>query len=535
MRLFEIPEVPHFARGGLATAARMVRDAGRGGDEILVHVNKAEFDQMVRKWGEPSINPHTGLPEYGFLSKLWKGVKKTFKKFAPFLGIAASVFMPGLAPAIGSALGASGAAASAVGNAAIGALSGGASGGAKGALSGALMGGLGGSAGKIGGKFGLTGNAAKLAGNSLISGLGSTVRGGDFGQGMMSGAISSVMSPSINKMAGDVGKSIGFDPKGIDAAGNEIVQGDHSLDPTGATSYPADMPMATAASPDAANVDFMNTGDPGMSSVQVDPNLVDMPQANFAKPGVMDRIDQGMKWMGKNPGKVALGVLALNAMGGKGETAKKPGMPDWWDDPLPEYQFNRRQTTAPVNSYYTYGEMPEVKFYGGTGMARGGYAGGGEGPLASTSPMFVSQGTGANGRADNIDAKLSEGEYVMDAETVALLGDGSVEDGARKLDEMRERLRKHKGKALAQGKISPHAREAEYYLADGGKVGSLRKAITRLLEVVDKKGERKAGPFKDETAANKAAHTLNKEYGSDVHRVRPVDDAGLNPIMGGAL
>lgn len=72
-----------------------------------------------------------------------------------------------------------------------------------------------------------------------------------------------------------------------------------------------------------------------------------------------------------------------------------------------------------------------------------------------------------SGREDLIDAKLSDGEWVADAETVALLGDGSSEEGIRRLDEMRERLRSHKGQALAKGKFSPDAKRPEDYMRRG--------------------------------------------------------------------
>lgn len=72
-----------------------------------------------------------------------------------------------------------------------------------------------------------------------------------------------------------------------------------------------------------------------------------------------------------------------------------------------------------------------------------------------------------SGREDLIDAKLSDGEWVADAETVALLGDGSSEEGIRRLEEMRERLRSHKGKSLAKGKFSPDAKRPEDYMRRG--------------------------------------------------------------------
>lgn len=73
------------------------------------------------------------------------------------------------------------------------------------------------------------------------------------------------------------------------------------------------------------------------------------------------------------------------------------------------------------------------------------------------------RGTG-DGRSDNVDARLSPGEYIMDGETVALLGNGNNNAGARKLDQMRHNLRKQKGKALAKGKFSPNAKDPEDYI-----------------------------------------------------------------------
>jgi hypothetical protein len=72
------------------------------------------------------------------------------------------------------------------------------------------------------------------------------------------------------------------------------------------------------------------------------------------------------------------------------------------------------------------------------------------------------------GRSDQIPARLSDGEYVMDAETVNLLGDGSSATGAAKLDALRRKLRMHKGAALAQGKFSPAAKSPEAYMGKAG-------------------------------------------------------------------
>lgn len=99
--------------------------------------------------------------------------------------------------------------------------------------------------------------------------------------------------------------------------------------------------------------------------------------------------------------------------------------------------------------------MPAMAHGGRHMMANGG------GALSAVARFAKGAGSG---RDDTINARLSDGEYVMDAETVAMLGDGSSEDGARKLDMMREQLRKHKGKTLAKGKFSPNAKSPLSYI-----------------------------------------------------------------------
>ena len=86
----------------------------------------------------------------------------------------------------------------------------------------------------------------------------------------------------------------------------------------------------------------------------------------------------------------------------------------------------------------------------------------------SSRNSYAVKGPGT-GRSDEIPALLSDGEYVMDAETVAMLGDGSSEAGAKRLDQFRVNLRKHKGRNLAKGKFSANAKAPEHYLS-GGRV-----------------------------------------------------------------
>jgi hypothetical protein len=85
----------------LHTLATHMAQTGRGPDSMLVHMSPREVEslQALAKahGGSLTINPHTGLPEAGFLDSL-----------LPMLaGFALDAFVPGLGEAIGGAFGAS--------------------------------------------------------------------------------------------------------------------------------------------------------------------------------------------------------------------------------------------------------------------------------------------------------------------------------------------------------------------------------------------------------------------------------------------
>ena len=77
------------------------------------------------------------------------------------------------------------------------------------------------------------------------------------------------------------------------------------------------------------------------------------------------------------------------------------------------------------------------------------------------------QGAGG-GQDDLIPARLADGEYVFDAEIVAALGDGSNREGARRLDAMREAIRKHKRSGSLK-KIPPAAKNPLAYFKEASK------------------------------------------------------------------
>jgi hypothetical protein len=124
-----------------------------------------------------------------------------------------------------------------------------------------------------------------------------------------------------------------------------------------------------------------------------------------------------------------------------------------------EHQFFTPSVYTPINfatggsvspdnyGYYTYGNIPPTM----RGFAQGGLS-------------ALAKGGNFDGRSDDIPAVLSDGEFVIDAETVALLGNGSSKAGANRLEEMRQSVRKQKGGALSRGQFSPDAKSPLAYL-----------------------------------------------------------------------
>ena len=111
-------------------------------------------------------------------------------------------------------------------------------------------------------------------------------------------------------------------------------------------------------------------------------------------------------------------------------------------------QYNMQPVKSDFSGYYRGGPMR---------MGQGG-------ALGKASRYVRGEGTG---RSDEIPAYLSDGEYVIDAETVSMLGDGSSKAGAEALNGMRENIRSHKGKVLAKGNFSPDAKSPLTYLKEG--------------------------------------------------------------------
>ena len=478
-----------LARGGLAHAAEQLRRQGRNGDTMLAHINPREAEMLRRAGGSGTINPATGLPEFFSL-------KKFFKAVAP---IALTLLAPGIGTAIGTALGASGTAASLLGGAVLGGGSAALTGGniAQGALLGGLGGGLGGSVGSAANNalgLGLSSTGQALLGSGLVG----AASGALTGQGALKGALQGVAGQYIGQAVGGAGgegfknagstfgnmMTAGYDPKTAALAGGLSGLATGMLKPSqvaidsmstgsglraGSSVDGLKVPAAYMSEPTASGVDFKPSyelANPQLAAA--DTGALKIP----AGAGLTTPTQPAAQGFGLNA-NTAMKLLPLASMLGSqppavqaAVQAMSPAQQEYFNRPSQAFDWDSMQRDAASMGMDLTQYMARNwnKIASGTynrDVQRPGYAQGG----ALSTVARMARGAGS-GRADTIDARLSDGEYVMDAETVAMLGDGSTKEGAKRLDGMRSALRAHKGKALARGKFSPNAKSPLAYLKE---------------------------------------------------------------------
>jgi hypothetical protein len=128
------------------------------------------------------------------------------------------------------------------------------------------------------------------------------------------------------------------------------------------------------------------------------------------------------------------------------------------------------------STHYTFGRVinPADNLGLGQGMKKGGLSQAHTVHSHHTNPVVNSRvdfrkGSAVNGagdgQSDDIPAWLADGEYVMDAELVSMLGNGSNKAGAKVLDKFRENIRAHK-RGAPLGKIPPKAKSPLNYLKE---------------------------------------------------------------------
>ena len=345
-----------------------------------------------------SINPITGMPEFGWLKKTFKSVKKVVKKAAPILGPAA-MLIPGVGPAISGALGSIGGGI-VTGLSKIpgigGALSSGASaiGRGIGALTG-IGGGTAGTAAKTGGNLFGRIKEFVLPGTDKVGLFGNVTKGiGSFFGGGMGGQPAEIDMSEYTPVKGIPGAY-------MDKNGNIVTEQDIiASQTTGGGFLGGKSPLQFLSSKllpqSVENVLGTGPGGGGLGS------LIS---------------GAGGGGMGGGLGAAALAGLlgkityesAKERMGGLAET------PAVTMDALGRYQLSKELGTGGTRGEFGLGPAPKALEFAGGGLAstRQYFNMGGVAEL-DMRDGGESAGPGT-GTSDDIPAMLSDGEYVMTA------------------------------------------------------------------------------------------------------------------------
>lgn len=343
----------HFRRQmGLRQMAQQLKHHGTGGDDVLAHINPHEAQYLQHHEGM-SINPHTGLPEFGFWRKAEKFLRKPFKAALPIAGA--------------------------------------------------------------------------FLGNMMAPGLGGSMVGGGIG-----GALSSKKHPLQHALGGALMGGAGS----LAFGGGELPEFMKSALPGAGTTA-------------AATKHLGNIGDVGKKKIIEE----------VAKEGWGDKL---MNFITKDP--IQTGLLATTAIGalmsrpkyGKGDFGHKEGS---LNDVIMTNRALRAEHEAPVRHpkplnrkpikyspeqwFGSPGQLPffeeanpETEYYAQGGSVQhhdyshGGYVDGDDG-----------------GQSDRVPIEMKPGQYVMDATTGSLLGDGNPKKGAQDLLNWQDR-------ALSSGTVN---------------------------------------------------------------------------------
>ncbi len=371
-----------------------------------------------------SINPITGMPEFGWLKKTFKSVKKVVKKAAPIVGVA-SMFIPGLGPAISGALGGLGSSV-VTGLSKIPGIGGALSSGAS-----ALGRGIGALTGMGGGAAGATGGAT--SGNlfsRIKSGIGSYFNPAEGATGIFGGSIGPSLRRGIGGLfSGGMGNMPGM-PGGQQEVMYEDDQGNFY------TASQVEEMLAAGTQPDILNevqsgggfLGGLFGGTPGQSRLGL---IEDFLKGKSSDPvrdggGIAGLFGGGQGGMGGGMGAAALAGLlgkitydsAKERMGGLAET------PAVTMDQLGRYQLSKELGTGGTRGEFGLPAAQKALEFNMGGPVQYFSQGGAAIKELDMRNGGESAGPGT-GTSDDIPAMLSDGEFVMTAK--ATRGAGAFE------------------------------------------------------------------------------------------------------------
>ena len=442
--------------------AKGLASLGRHGDSMLMHVSPSEvagLQRLGKMTGHKlHTNPHTGMPEAFDFGNFLSALIPT--------GVGFLLGGPGGA-AMGLEAGtAAAAAAPVIGGMAAGALVAGAKG--EDPLMGGLMGGLGGyGGGNMGSAFGaatnpgitntlsgnigesLTSQADKLASNTALN----TVQGGKTGIDFSQLAQGGSGSPGITLSPSDLAKGTLGETRGaLEAFAPQAAGGTSSMMDTGGRFVKNLGGINQAALKFGAPV-----GLAALSAMQPEP--IDMAAEEAKRKAeenkYKDPITGRLNLLQSSPG---LRLATGGTVGSNQSTIASGGLQDL-------YGSNDNTTGAALSKDgYGIGRLANLAAQGSIAKAQDTfYAMGGPVSFAEGGQNYL-DGQG-DGMSDSIPAtiegkqpaRLADGEFVIPADVVSHIGNGSSKAGSKQLYSMLDRIRKARTGHTKQGKeIKPH-------------------------------------------------------------------------------
>jgi hypothetical protein len=472
------PPMPTFEGGGrvkdsygLENAAEMIRRQGREGDTVLAHITPQEAGILKLLGGSGTINPHTGLPEFKSIRQFLKStpVLKDVYKVGSQIGKGIESGVESIAKALGP----------------VGQIAAAYFGGPIGA---ALYAGLAPPGSSFDVKDAAKAAALTYAGNTLSGAENAWAPKFDYSNafgGNMSyvptGDVSSAASgaPSVGE-AVSIGGSMDASGigTGVDAAAGGPSMGTYPTAPTPTTSAP----YGNIATDTGAGADFAAQAGEGFN-YNAASNNIDV--ASTPAPNMLERgysaVKEGIGGILPESAKeyiptlsqvkdaatiASLGTTAYGTYKTKQEldAAKAEAervLADRANRTKEEIEFAQ----SVMRDYpYNYKRLTEEEVRSERGMAMGGRItsyddeiGGDDGMMQGGIASLAKGGLpprylrgGGDGMSDSIrariggkqEARLADGEFVVPADVVSHLGNGSSNAGAKKLYSMMDRVRK---------------------------------------------------------------------------------------------
>jgi hypothetical protein len=430
---------PRYAEGGLASVAQNLADKGRKGDSMLVHMTPDEVAGLQalaqQMGGSLTINPQTGLPEANIFKKLLP-MALGFALGPAGAGIFSSALTTGLAVGAGYTL-------------------------ATGSLQQGLAAGLGAYGGSnlgTGLQAAGTADAATSAAASDAASSGLQVAGGAGGAAAEAAMVNPMAHPDFAGTATGSGLDLSFSPNyslaapppsptSISLTGGAGSGLSLTPEATGFTATGPSIPGSEQLFTQAPKTSSVLTSDvTGLGSTPTPGSAITGAERYFGDKATSDLAAQRYA----DATGSTLGTSAMQTVGGISlQSAAEEQEAVKAQQAAIDAKRERRKRLFEDIAQRTLGRV-NVRSGGLMQLAGGGMsymeAGGTTGPTGAPREVV---GNG-DGMSDSVpadiegvqEARLADGEFVIPADVVADIGNGSSDAGSKKLYDMMDRIRK---------------------------------------------------------------------------------------------